>query len=437
MFLVWLPFNSQGILLDGRGLPVNGGLWVGEVDKDPMSYPVALFVDNVPVVNPVVVVNGVVPTLFTDVGAVSLLLKDEWNREVWYLNKQLFGNIDIPLIGDPSEPPSSESPPPDSQPPSSPPVPVLPIRPANPNQKYYYTGMGVFFLDIGEPINVVTWEQYRKGELKFDSDDRVPEKNFALTLDELFSYVLHDGVIQSRARQIYNHYRTQLHKYKKEGWLYSPDMENISDTTDYEFGGVYFSLSLSGKHLETTISIEDADSFSYAFDVYGNPSRERRQGLRVQAKSISELISDPITVGQLNRIQEHVSDKLMNTALLDKSWQVGELIRYREFDPDSYKNKCLCDSNYFTKHLWQVTPYTQGKMGVINGVYVLLKGTGTLTYTYKGETITRYLGDTSVSGYRYRESNEIREFGTGFHSNIRFHYLDFSVEKTNPFEIWE
>lgn len=52
MFLVRLPFNSQGVLLDGRGFPVNGVLWVGEADKDPMSYPVALFVDSVPVVNP-------------------------------------------------------------------------------------------------------------------------------------------------------------------------------------------------------------------------------------------------------------------------------------------------------------------------------------------------------------------------------------------------
>lgn len=181
MFLVWLPFNSQGVLLDGRGVPVNGVLWVGEVDKDPVSYPVALFVGGLAVVNPVVVVNGVVPVLFSDVGAVSLLLLDRWERQVWFLGHVLLGGgVLIPSNGDPEPPPIDINPPPpiDVSPPPPPPPPLPDVIACK-----YVTWAGWFLLGDLEGLNDELPDadyvfRYLVSDESFDNLDVVNQKKY-------------------------------------------------------------------------------------------------------------------------------------------------------------------------------------------------------------------------------------------------------------------
>lgn len=112
------PINSSGRLLDSRGLPVNGVLWVGEPFKDPQSYPIALFGSQGAVENPVAVVDGVAD-VYANIASPSMLLLDSFGRQVWYFAggfvfDELLGDLPGGLpISTPIDTPNPDTPNPD------------------------------------------------------------------------------------------------------------------------------------------------------------------------------------------------------------------------------------------------------------------------------------------------------------------------------------
>lgn len=105
-----LRINPFEFFVDRDGSPLDAGyIYIGEANKDPRSYPVALYYDEdltIPATQPLRTTNGYIarnnaPTFLFVNGNYSILVQDKWQRQVYYVaDALLVGNSAAVSTGD-------------------------------------------------------------------------------------------------------------------------------------------------------------------------------------------------------------------------------------------------------------------------------------------------------------------------------------------------